>query len=64
MLWEFTDDDLGYTYGRAIIAKTHAFGGQWLVIVPSGYNNVLTGAPDGNRKGQDLHPERQATARC
>ncbi len=40
VLWQFTDPDLGYTYGRAIVAKTHAFGGQWLVIVPSGYNNV------------------------
>ena len=40
VLWEFTDADMGYTYGKAIIAKTHAFGGQWLVIVPSGYNNA------------------------
>ena len=39
MLWEFTDADLGYTYGRPIITKTHAFGGKWVVIVPSGYNN-------------------------
>ncbi len=44
VLWEFppvgdTSTDMGYTYGRPIIAKTRAFGGQWLVIVPSGYNN-------------------------
>ena len=43
VLWEFTDADMGYTYGRAIIAKTHAFGGQWVVIVPSGYNNAGSG---------------------
>ncbi len=40
VLWQFTDADMGYTYGRAIIAKTHAFSNQWLVIVPSGYNNA------------------------
>jgi type IV pilus assembly protein PilY1 len=39
-VWEFTDTDLGYTYGRPVIAKTAAFGGKWLVMVPSGYNNV------------------------
>ena len=43
VLWEFSNADLGYTYGRAIVAKTRAFGGQWLVIVPSGYNNVSAG---------------------
>jgi type IV pilus assembly protein PilY1 len=40
VLWEFTDADMGYSYGRAIVAKTHAFSGQWLVIVTSGYNNA------------------------
>jgi type IV pilus assembly protein PilY1 len=40
VLWEFTDTDLGYTYGDPIVAKTLKFG--WVVIVPSGYNN-----PDG-----------------
>jgi type IV pilus assembly protein PilY1 len=40
VLWEFTDPDLGYTYGPAIVAKTRAFGGKWVVIVPSGYNNT------------------------
>lgn len=37
-LWEFRNADLGYTYGRATIVKTRAFG--WTVIVPSGYNNL------------------------
>jgi type IV pilus assembly protein PilY1 len=36
-LWEFRDPDLGYTYGKATIVKTRAFG--WTVIIPSGYNN-------------------------
>jgi type IV pilus assembly protein PilY1 len=38
-LWTFTDPDMGYSYMQPIIAKTRAFGGAWLVIVPAGYNN-------------------------
>lgn len=38
VLWEFTDPDLGYTFGRPVIAKTREYG--WVVIIPSGYNNV------------------------
>jgi type IV pilus assembly protein PilY1 len=45
VLWEFTNADLGYTYGKPLIAKTRAFNGAWLVIVASGYNN-----PTGNGK--------------
>ena len=37
VMWEFTDPDLGNTYGRPIVAKTYAYG--WVMIVPSGYNN-------------------------
>ena len=40
VLWQFTDADMGYSYGRPIIAKTHAFGGKWVVIVTAGYNNA------------------------
>lgn len=29
---------MGYSYGRPLITKTHAYG--WVVIVPSGYNNA------------------------
>ncbi len=36
LLWEFTDDNLGYTFGNPVITKV---GGQWMVIVASGYNN-------------------------
>jgi len=38
-LWTFTDADMGYTYGRPMVAKTRAFGGAWLVVVPAGYDN-------------------------
>ncbi|HXX83797.1 MAG TPA: PilC/PilY family type IV pilus protein [Casimicrobiaceae bacterium] len=40
VLWEFKNADLGYTYGKPMIAKTRAFNGAWLVIVASGYNNA------------------------
>ncbi len=47
VLWEFTDandKDLGYTYGRPIIAKTN-YQGKWAVILGNGYNNTEA---DGN----------------
>ena len=37
VLWEFTDPDMGYTYGQAGIAKVAQYG--WVVILTSGYNN-------------------------
>jgi type IV pilus assembly protein PilY1 len=45
VLWEFppvgdTTIDMGYTYGKPMIAKTRAlFGGAWLVTVGSGYDS-------------------------
>jgi len=40
-LWEFTDDNLGYTYGNPEIAKLAD--GTWVVMFASGYNNVSPG---------------------
>jgi len=40
VLWEFSDPDMGYTYGEPVIAKTAKYG--WVYVFPSGYNN-----PDG-----------------
>lgn len=40
-LWEFTDDNLGYTYGNPIVTKLK--NGTWVVIFASGYNNVSPG---------------------
>lgn len=37
-LWEFTDTNLGYSYGNPQIAKLSD--GSWVVMVTSGYNNV------------------------
>jgi type IV pilus assembly protein PilY1 len=38
VLWEFTDPDVGFTYGKPIIAKVRKYG--WVVMVTSGYNNT------------------------
>lgn len=45
VLWEFTDDDLGYTFGNPVIAKNKA--GKWIVAFTSGYNNVSPGSGKG-----------------
>lgn len=37
VLWEFTDPDLGYTYGQPVVVKTRKHG--WVVVAGSGYNN-------------------------
>ncbi|MDP2808834.1 MAG: PilC/PilY family type IV pilus protein [Rhodocyclaceae bacterium] len=37
LLWEFTDADMGYSYGNPLITKLS--NGQWAVLVTSGYNN-------------------------
>lgn len=37
-LWEFTDADLGYTFGNPIVTKNKA--GKWIVVFTSGYNNT------------------------
>ncbi|HET7866568.1 MAG TPA: PilC/PilY family type IV pilus protein, partial [Burkholderiaceae bacterium] len=42
VLWEFTDaDDLGFTFGDPIVAKTAKYG--WVVILTSGHNNASGG---------------------
>lgn len=40
-LWEFTDTNLGYTFGNPEIAKLKD--GTWVVMVTSGYNNLAPG---------------------
>jgi Tfp pilus tip-associated adhesin PilY1 len=37
-LWEFTDTNLGYSYGNPQIAKMND--GTWVVLLTSGYNNI------------------------
>ncbi|MCP5249718.1 MAG: hypothetical protein H6942_14475 [Candidatus Accumulibacter sp.] len=44
-LWEFTDNNLGYTFGNPVITKLKD--GTWVVIVSSGYNNISPGDGQG-----------------
>ncbi|MDO9051624.1 MAG: PilC/PilY family type IV pilus protein [Methylotenera sp.] len=37
VLWEFTHEDMGYTYDTPLVVKTKKYG--WTVILTSGYNN-------------------------
>jgi type IV pilus assembly protein PilY1 len=41
VLWEFTDADMGYSYGAPLIVKTRKYG--WVVVLTSGYNNTASG---------------------
>ncbi len=41
VLWEFSDANLGFSYGNPIIGKLAD--GSWVVVVSSGYNNVGDG---------------------
>ena len=38
VLWEFTDSDMGYTFGKPLIGKTYA-DNTWVAVFPAGYNN-------------------------
>ncbi|GAB3548486.1 hypothetical protein GCM10027343_28920 [Noviherbaspirillum agri] len=50
-LWEFTDDNLGYSFGNPVVGKTKA--GKWAVMFSSGYNNAPGGCGDtGDGKGR------------
>ncbi|MDR0247036.1 MAG: hypothetical protein LBI16_01380 [Burkholderiales bacterium] len=56
-LWEFTNGNMGYTFGRPILTKTNAWPNpdsqgetKWVAILPSGYNN---GAGNGQPKNGD-----------
>ncbi|MCI1190470.1 pilus assembly protein PilY [Calidifontimicrobium sp. SYSU G02091] len=44
-LWEYTDEDLGFTYGNPVVAKNKD--GRWIVAFSSGYNNVSPGDGKG-----------------
>jgi type IV pilus assembly protein PilY1 len=46
VLWEFTHEDLGFTYGKPYVVKTKRYG--WVALLPGGYNNTL-GSDVANR---------------
>lgn len=51
-LWEFTHDNLGYSYGNPIVTRRKD--GKWVVIISSGYNNIpgVCGKPSGTGDGK------------
>ena len=38
VLWEFSDPDMGFSFGRPLVTKLRKYG--WVVIVSSGYGNL------------------------
>jgi len=46
LLWEFSDANMGLSYGNPIITKNAA--GTWVVVFTSGYNNGSDTGGDGN----------------
>lgn len=44
VLWEFSDTDMGFSYGEPLVVKTRRYG--WVVILTSGYHDDNT-----NRQG-------------
>ena len=49
VLWEYTDEDMGYSYGLPLITKTRKWG--WVVMVSSGYNNITSSVAANQGKG-------------
>ena len=47
VLWEFTDADMGFSYGAPLVIKTRKYG--WVVAMTSGYNNT-----GGGRAGHGI----------
>ncbi|WP_263140376.1 PilC/PilY family type IV pilus protein [Pseudomonas sp. RIT-PI-AD] len=44
LLWEFTHDDLGYSFPQPTVARLHT--GKWAVVVGNGYGNQTGAAAD------------------
>lgn len=48
VLWEFSDEDMGLSFGRPVVVRTERDG--WVVILSSGYNN--THGSDSTHRGK------------
>ena len=49
VLWEFTDEDMGYSFGLPLIVKTRKWG--WVVMMSSGYDNTTSSVAANQGKG-------------
>lgn len=43
VLWEFSDADMGYSYGAPVVVKTKKYG--WVVVLTSGYTDSSANTP-------------------
>ena len=59
LLWEFTDSDMGFTFGKPQIAKLDD--GTWVVMVTSGYNNCQRSATDNTTAAANCTRSNSAT---
>jgi type IV pilus assembly protein PilY1 len=50
VLWEFSDNNMGLTFGNPLIGKL--VNGTWIVAFTSGYNNAPPTAPSGDGVGR------------
>jgi type IV pilus assembly protein PilY1 len=53
VLWEYNDlspggEDLGFTYGSPFLTRLHD--GNWVVLMPGGYNSEVNDGNSGNRE--------------
>lgn len=53
VLWEYSDvstggEDLGFTYGLPFLTRLHT--GQWVVLLPGGYNSEVIDGNSGSRQ--------------
>lgn len=49
VLWEFSDEDMGFSYGIPVVVRTERDG--WVVILSSGYNNTFGSDSTHHGKG-------------
>jgi len=51
--WEFSDKndaDMGYSFGEPLIVKSNYNNGEWVVIIPNGYNSTEQDGRSGSGK--------------
>jgi type IV pilus assembly protein PilY1 len=49
VLWEFTDEDMGFSFGAPVLVRSPKWG--WVVLLTSGYNNIYGSVAANRGKG-------------
>lgn len=47
-MWEYSEDDLGYTFGNPVVVQRSNAAKDWVVVFGAGYNNVSPGDGQGH----------------